>query len=111
MDIEENITGYTDPEVKEYWESKSGQPYGEPEANPEQTPVMIYSLGFDAEELLAVYGGLRSYLRALVSQQDETENLRQIQRVAKLLIDLNPRAVRASKEVSLKAAGMEERNA
>jgi hypothetical protein len=98
MDIEENIITYNG-------DGRDG------EDEPALTPVMVYSLGFDAEELLTVYAGLRTYLKALASQQDETENLRQIQRVAKLLIELNPRAVRASKHLSLKAAGMEGENA
>ena len=114
MDIEENTVGYseaeyqelnddqkraihlmdavcgTDPEVKKYWESKSGQPYGEPE----RTPDLIYSLGFDAEELLVTYAALRTYLRGLVSQENEDFN--QIQRVVRLLAALRPRAVKAS---------------
>jgi hypothetical protein len=95
MDIEESIIGYNG-------DGRDG------EDEPQLTPVTIYSLGFDAEELLAVYAGLRAYLKALAGQQDETENLRQIQRVAKLLIELNPGAVKASKRLSLKAAGMED---
>jgi|SRR5262245_5819441 len=69
------------------------------------SPIVIYSLGFDAEELLATYGALRTYLKVMASQ--ETEDLEQIHRVTKLLVALRPRAVRASKELSLKAVGME----
>jgi len=121
MGIEETTVGYiekayedmkakqradnaTDPEVVEYWESKTGQPYGEPE----RTPDLIYSLGFDADELLVTYAALRTYLRALVSQ--ENEDFEQIQRITKLLVALRPRAVKASKAVSLKAVGMGDRN-
>ena len=86
MDIEENTIGYNEDE-------------------PELRPVMIYSLGFKAEELLTAYGALRTYLKALANQ--ETEDLEQIQRTTKLLITLRPRAVRASKALSLKAVGME----
>jgi hypothetical protein len=123
MGIEETTIGYTEkllqdaadrrrdwqaevptsPEVKEYWESKTGQPYGEPE----RTPDLLYSLGFDADELLVTYAALRTYLRALVSQ--ENEDFEQIQRITKLLIALRPRAVKASKALSLKAVGMQER--
>ena len=121
MDIEENTIGYiekadeemkakprvekaTDLEVKEWWESKTRQSYGEPE----RTPVMLYSLGFDADELLVTYAALRTYLRGLVSQ--DNEDFEQIQRVTKLLIALRPRAVKASKELSLKAVGMDTRS-
>ena len=122
MGIEENTIGYlekayeninrsksgddstTTVEVKEYWESKTGQPYGEPE----RTPDVLYSLGFDADELLVTYAALRTYLRALVSQ--ENEDFEQIQRITKLLIALRPRAVKASKALSLKAVGMGDRN-
>ena len=114
MGIEENVIGYdevhaqvkacADKEIKEYFESKTGQPYGEPE----RTPVMLYSLGFDADELLVTFAALRTYLRGLVSQ--DNEDFEQIQRVTKLLIALRPRAVKASKELSLKAVGMEARN-
>jgi len=107
IDTDETPITYTDPEVKKYWESKTGQPYGEPE----QPPVMLYSIGLNAEDLLATYGALRMYLKSLASQEDETQNLGQIQRVAKLLIELNPRAVRASKEVSLRAVGTGGANA
>jgi hypothetical protein len=103
MDIEEKVIGYQDPEVKEYWESRSGQPYGEEE--PELTPPMIYSLGLKADELLTTYAGLRTYLKVLASQ--ESEDLEQIQRITKLLISLRPRAVRASKEIALAAVGID----
>ncbi len=120
MDIEETTIGYLeksyqdlkdreaaaiDPEAiaKDYWESKTGQPYGEPE----RTPDLIYSLGFNADELLVTYAALRTYLRALVSR--ENEDFEQIQRITKLLIGLRPRAVKAAKALSLKAVGMEGR--
>jgi hypothetical protein len=90
MDIKENTIGYN-------------------EDGPELTPVIIYALGFKAEELLTAYGALRTYLKVLANQ--ETEDLEQIQRTTKLLITLRPRVVRASKELSLKAVGMEVENA
>jgi hypothetical protein len=95
MDIEENIMGYSD--------GRDG------EDEPQLTPVTIYSLGFDAEELLTVYAGLRTYLKALATR--ENEDLEQIHRATKLLIALRPRAVKASKHLSLKAVGMEGENA
>ena len=95
MDTEENVVGYGD--------GRDG------EDEPALTPVMVYSLGFKAEELLTVYAGLRTYLKALANR--DTEDLEQIQRATKLLITLRPRAVRASKELSLKAAEMEGENA
>src|SRR5262245_57041782 len=93
MDIEENTIGY------------QTRPSQGDEMDPAVSPVIIYSLGFDAEELLATYGALRTYLKVLASQ--ETEDLQQIHRVTKLLVALRPRAVKASKELSLKAVGME----
>ncbi len=114
MDIKENTIGYTEnahcddcattPEVKEYWESLSGQPYGEPQ----RTPTMMYSIGFEADELLVTYAALRTYLRGLVSQ--DNEDFEQIQRVTGLLIALRPYAVKASKEVSLKAGRVDSRS-
>jgi hypothetical protein len=85
MDIEESTIGY---------QESNGQ--GEPGLS----PVVIYSLGFDAEELLTVYAGLRTYLKALAGR--ETEDLEQIARATKLLMALRPRAIKASNEVSLK---------
>jgi len=90
MDIEEIAIGYTG----------SAYPVDQPCDEPERTPAMLYSLGFDAEELLTLYASLRTYLKALASR--ESEDLEQIARATKLLIALRPRAVRASKEVSLK---------
>jgi hypothetical protein len=95
MDIEENIITYNG-------DGRDG------EDEPALTPVMIYSLGFDAEELLTVYAGLRTYLKALATR--ENEDLEQIHRATKLLIALRPRAVKASKHLSLKAVGMEGRD-
>ncbi len=90
MDIEENTIGYQESNGHD----KAGL-----------SPVVIYSLGFDAEELLATYGALRTYLKVLASQ--ETEDLEQIHRVTKLLVALRPRAVRASKEITLAAVGID----
>ena len=96
--IEESTIGY---EIRESCEG---------EMDPAPTPVKLYSIGLNADDLLTTYGALRMYLKSLASQEDETQNLGQIQRVAKLLIELNPRAVRASKEVSLRAVGMDRRD-
>jgi len=93
MDIEETAIGWTTREQRDG------------EMDPALSPVVIYSLGFDADELLVVYASLRTYLRGLVSQ--DNEDFEQIYRVTKLLTALRPRAVRASKEVGLKAVGME----
>jgi len=98
MDIEENTIGHQTREPRDG------------EMDPHPSPVMIYSLCLDAEELLTVYAGLRTYLKTLAGRENETENLGQIQRVAKLLIEINPRAVEASKEISLKAVGMEAKH-
>jgi len=96
MDIEENTIGY----------QNSREP--NEQGGTGLAPVVIYSLGFDADELLVTFAALRTYLRGLVSQ--DNEDFEQIQRVTKLLIALRPRAVKASKELSLKAVGMEVRN-
>jgi hypothetical protein len=92
MDIEENIIGYNG-------DGRDG------EDEPQLTPVTIYSLGFDDEELLTVYAGLRTYLKALATR--ENEDLEQILRAAKLLMALRPRAIKASKQLSLKAAAID----
>lgn len=73
---------------------------------PARTPVTLYSIGFNADELLAVYAGMRAYLKALAAT-DSDETLGMILRVTQILLDLNPQAVKASKSLSLKAAGME----
>jgi hypothetical protein len=92
MDIEENIVTYNG-------DGRDG------EDEPQLTPLTVYSLGFDAEELLTAYGAIRTYLKVLANQ--ETEDLEQIQRATKLLIALRPRAVKASKQLSLKAVGID----
>ena len=88
MDIEENTIGYQ--------ESNEQNEQG----GTGLSPIILYSLGFDAEELLTLYASLRTYLKALAGR--ESEDLEQIARATKLLIALRPRAVKASKEVSLK---------
>jgi hypothetical protein len=92
MDIEENTIG-----------NLYQAPNGEEEAS--FTPVMLYSIGLNADELLTGYAALRTYLKVLASQ--ENEDFEQIQSAAKLLISLKSRAVRASKEVSLRAVGID----
>jgi hypothetical protein len=94
MDIEENTIHCND--------GRDG------EDEPQRTPVMLYSIGLNADELLTGYAALRTYLKVLASQ--ENEDFEQIQSAAKLLITLKSRAVRASKEVSLRAAGMEAKH-
>ena len=71
------------------------------------TPVVIYSLGFDAEQLLTVYNALRTYLRANVQQ--DNEDLETIKQIAAMLIEIKPRALKASKYLALKAVGREAR--
>ena len=70
-----------------------------------QTPTLLYSFGFDAEQLLTIYNALRTYLRANIQQ--DNEDLETIERIASMLIEIKPRAVEASKHLSLKAVGME----
>lgn len=96
MDIEENITAWDEVRCE----------VGEPT----RAPVILYSIGFNADELLAVYAGMRAYLKALAAT-DTDETLGMILRVTQILLDLNPQAVKASKSLSLKAVGMEERDA
>ena len=95
MDIEENTIVYNG-------DGRDG------EDEPALTPVMIYSLGFDPEELLTVYAGLRTYLKALAGR--ENEDLEQIHRTTKLLMALRSRAVRASKEIASAAIGIDSRS-
>ncbi len=71
------------------------------------TLAMLWSFGFEAEDLLALYAALRTYLRALVNQ--DQEDLAMIGRIAKLLSEMNPSVVKASKALALKAVGMERR--
>lgn len=77
------------------------------QGEPERTPVMIYSLGFEADDVLAMYAALRSYLKTLAAQ--DNEELLMIQRVVNLMIELRPSAVKASKSLSLKAVGHSDR--
>ena len=76
------------------WETRSGRPC---------EPLTLYSFGFEAEDLLAVYGALRVYLRTLAGQ--ESEDLEMLGRVVRLMNEIRPAAVKASKTLSLKAAG------
>ncbi len=85
------------------WETRSGRPCEPPEKSPETAPVTLYSFGFEAEDLLAVYGALRVYLRTLAGQ--ESEDLEMLGRVVRLMNEIRPAAVKASKTLSLKAAG------
>lgn len=92
MDINENVTAWDEVRCE----------VGEPT----RTPTWLYSIGFNAEELLAVYAGMRAYLKALAAT-DSDENLGMILRVTQILLDLNPKAVKASRSLSLKAVGTE----
>lgn len=65
-------------------------------------PVSIYSLSFDAEQLLAVYGALDTYLKVLVQQSDI--DLEAIARTVQMMTGIKPRAVEASKSLALKSA-------
>lgn len=88
MEIDENKIGYT------------------PTGNVDEplAPVVIYSLSFGDEELIMVYGALRTYLKVL--SQQESEDLEAIGRTVKIMSQVKPRAVEASKSLALKAAGM-----
>lgn len=92
MDIDENVAAWDEVRCE----------VGEPT----RTPTWLYSIGFNAEELLAVYAGMRAYLKALAAT-DSDENLGMILRVTQILLDLNPKAVKASRSLSLKAVGTE----
>lgn len=70
------------------------------QSNNLQTPITLYSFGFDAEQLLTVYNALRTYLRANVQQ--DNEDLETIKQIAAILIDIKPRAVEASKHLTEK---------
>jgi hypothetical protein len=107
MDIEGNTIGFSEAEIQELSDSEL-RALATIGTEPARTPVMLYSLGFDADELLVTYAALRTYLRGLVSQ--DNEDFKQIQRVVKLLIALRPQVVKASKAVSLKTVGMGDRN-
>lgn len=93
MDIDENVTARDEVRCE----------VGEPT----RTPTWLYSIGFNAEELLAVYAGMRAYLKALAAT-DSDETLGMILRVTQILLDLNPQAVKASQSLSLKATGIKE---
>jgi len=73
--------------------------YVEPEAG----VIKLWSFAFDAEETLAVYAALRTYMRALASQ--ESEDLEMLARIVALLQRIKPGAIKASKHLSLKAVG------
>lgn len=103
-------------EIKEYWESipdeafvETAKAYAKPlaEAFTDQnsTPVTIWSFGFEADEVLAVYAALRTYLRALLNQEGE-EDLEMLARIIKIMTQIRPSAVKASKTLSLEAVGM-----
>ena len=62
-------------------------------ATPVPPPVTLYSVGFEGDDLLTVYAALRSYLKILVGQ--ENEELKMIQRVVSLMVDIRPSAVKA----------------
>lgn len=54
----------------------------------------------DAEDIVTIYGALRTYLKVL-SQQPE-EDLETIARVTRLMIAIKPQAVEASQEIARK---------
>lgn len=110
MDIDEKQTGWRENALA-CEDSLTAEEYRAmvTEFAPTRTPSMLYSIGFEADELLAVYAGMRAYLKALAAT-DSDENLGMILRVTQILLDLNPQAVKASKSLSLKAAGTAEPN-
>lgn len=65
-------------------------------------PVVTYSLSFDAEQLLAVYGGMTTYLKVLCQQ--ESQDFETIKRVSAMLSEIKPRAVEASQSLALKSS-------
>lgn len=58
----------------------------------------IYSLSFDAEQLMAVYGALTTYLKILCQQ--ESQDFETITRVSVILSEIKPQAVGASQEIA-----------
>jgi hypothetical protein len=88
----EQMAETTSAEVKEYWESRSFQPYG---AQPSEKS---WSISCDTEEVITLYGALRTYLKVLTQQPDE--DLETIARVTRLMIAIKPQAVEASQEIA-----------
>ena len=103
----------TQPVRAEHYKTLSGAPIepGDPPMDPgpkgpENYKMLfdlptVYSFGFEPEDLLAVYGALRVYLRTLVGQ--DQEDLEMLGRVVALMADMRPNAVKASKELSVRA--------
>lgn len=106
MAIDETTIAYED--VKDQLFKDAAERRAEWQAEPAREPVTLYSLGFEADDVLTMYAALRSYLKALAGQ--ENEDLMMIQRVVNLMVDIRPSAVKASKQLALKAVGMEGAN-
>jgi hypothetical protein len=61
-------------------------------------PKKRWSVSCDTEEVVTLYGALRTYLKVLTQQQDE--DLETIARVTRLMIAIKPQAVEASQEIA-----------
>lgn len=68
-----------------------------PEVGP---PILLWSFAFNAEQTLAVYAALRTYLRALIGQPEE--DFQMIERISRLLGQMRQAAVKASESLALK---------
>lgn len=53
-----------------------------------------------AEDMIMIYGALRTYLKVLTQQPEE--DLETIARVTRLMINIKPQAVEASREIARK---------
>lgn len=65
---------------------------------PEQMEETIDSCWRAPEDVLAIYGALSTYLKVLAQQPEE--DLAMIARVTRLMINIKPQAVEASREIA-----------
>lgn len=85
------------PELYERWKA------GPRSEGPQSPPETIWPVGYNAEDVVTVYGALRTYLKIL-SQQPE-EDLETIARATRLMIAIKPQAVEASQEIARRNNG------
>ena len=106
LDSEEGFVVVSGPVSAEEINSELDQLTARVYAEPEAGAIKLWSFAFNAEETLALYAALRTYMRALTNQDDE--DLEMMARIVKMLQRVKPGAVKASKHTSLKAVGKEQ---